>query len=202
LFNDKSTASYGDISCFSFQGAKLLVSGEGGVLTTNNKDIYEKAFKIGDSGRMPGTFWIDTYGKKMKMTNITAALAVAQLHSAERQISQKRQISAWYKELLGGIDGLSFQLESANTRSICWMTSILIDRKGFDREDFRAKLLDMKIDTRPVFPAISQYPIWDLSNNPQPVAKWIGENALNLPSGVRLTKNSVERVCEAIKSLL
>ena len=202
LFNDKSTASYGDISCFSFQGAKLLVSGEGGVLTTNNKDIYERAFKIGDSGRMPGTFWIDTYGKKMKMTNITAALAVAQLHSAERQIAQKRQISAWYKELLGGIDGLSFQLESANTRSICWMTSILIDRKGFDREDFRAKLLDMKIDTRPVFPAISQYPIWDLSNNPQPVAKWIGENALNLPSGVRLTKNSVERVCEAIKSLL
>jgi perosamine synthetase len=46
LFNDKSTASYGDISCFSFQGAKLLVSGEGGVLTTNNKDIYERAFKI------------------------------------------------------------------------------------------------------------------------------------------------------------
>ena len=202
LFNDKSVATYGDISCFSFQGAKLLVSGEGGVLTTNSKEIYEKAYKVGDSGRRPGTFWIDSYGKKMKMSNPTAALAVAQLQSAERQISQKRQIRDWYKEFLVGVDGLAFQIELPNTRSICWMTSILIDRKDFNREDFRAKLLDLKIDTRPVFPAISQYPIWNETRNPQPVARWIGENALNLPSGVRLTKNSIERVCETIKKLL
>lgn len=202
MHENKSVATFGDIACFSFQGAKLLVSGEGGVLTTNSKDIYEKAFKIGDSGRQPGTFWIDSYGKKMKMSNPTASLAVTQLQSAERQISQKKKINDLYKGLLANIDGLKFQLESENTRSIHWLTSIIIERKNFDREVFRKSLLNLGIDTRPVFPPISQYPIWDQKIKPQPNALRIGGNAINLPSGVRLSARSIEKVSKEILKLL
>jgi perosamine synthetase len=201
MFGGESASTYGDIACFSFQGAKLLVSGEGGVLTTNSREIFEKAFKIGDSGRQPGTFWIDSYGKKMKMSNPTAALAYSQLQSAERQIEQKRMIRGWYMEGLSDLQGLSFQKELSDSRSIAWMTSISIDHPDFDREAFRQKLLERGVETRPVFPPISQYPIWGREITPQPVANWVGSNSMNLPSGVRLSHQSVMAVCDAIRDL-
>jgi perosamine synthetase len=201
MFDGKSASNFGDVACFSFQGAKLLVSGEGGILTTNSRDIFEKAFKIGDSGRQPGTFWIDSYGKKMKMSNPTAALAYSQLQSAERQIAQKRIIREWYLEGLEGINGLTFQKEFSGSRSIAWMSSISIDHPNFDREEFRSELLKRGIETRPVFPPISQYPIWGREIKPQPVSDWVGSNSMNLPSGVRLSRDSVARVCDTIRSL-
>jgi perosamine synthetase len=201
MFDGQSASKLGDIACFSFQGAKLLVSGEGGVLTTNSREIFEKAFKIGDSGRQPGTFWIDSYGKKMKMSNPTAALAYSQLQSAERQIEQKRLIREWYVEGLSDLEGLAFQKEIQGSRSIAWMTSLSIDHETFDREAFRESLLKRGIETRPVFPPISQYPIWGKKIEPQPVAQWVGSNSINLPSGVRLSRESVNYVCEVIREL-
>ena len=194
----EGVAKIGEFSCFSFQGAKLLVSGEGGVLTTNDPDLYARAFKIGDSGRRPGTFWIEMLGKKMKMSNVTASLALAQLQSAERQIDKKRRIRDWYTEDLAGIEGLSFQRELPNSRSICWMTSIHIDREGFDREAFRADLLKNDVETRPVFSPISRYPFWEKSVAPQKNAAFIGDNAINLPSGVALSRSTVEKVSAAV----
>lgn len=201
MFGGQSASTLGDIACFSFQGAKLLVSGEGGVLTTNSREIFDKAFKIGDSGRQPGTFWIDSYGKKMKMSNTTAALAYSQLQSAERQIEQKRMIRDWYIEELSDLEGLAFQKQIDGSRSIAWMTSLSIDHEGFDREAFRARLLERGVETRPVFPPISQYPIWGKQIEPQPVAQWVGSNSINLPSGVRLSRETVKYVCGVIRDL-
>lgn len=195
----KGVASHGSFTCFSFQGAKLLVSGEGGVLTTNDRSLYEKAFKIADSGRKPGTFWIDIFGRKMKMSNPSAALALAQLQSVERQIYQKRQIRDWYLEGLADVPNLQFQVESPDTRSICWMTSITVVQEGFDRETFRKDLLDLGIETRPVFSPISRYPIWGEIREPKVNANYIGENSVNLPSGVQLSRNTVQRICDGIR---
>ena len=201
-FQSKGVATIGEYSCFSFQGAKLLVSGEGGVLTTNDPNLYAKAFKIGDSGRRPGTFWIETLGKKMKMSNMTAALALSQLQSAERQINKKRMIRDWYVEELAGLDGLSFQQEGPNTRSICWMTSIHISRSGFNREEFRDALLKLGVETRPVFSPISRYPIWGTELTAKENAAFIGDNAINLPSGVALSRATVAKVSEAVRKVL
>ena len=198
----EGVAKIGEFSCFSFQGAKLLVSGEGGVLTTNDPDLYARAFKIGDSGRRPGTFWIEMLGKKMKMSNMTASLALAQLQSAERQIDKKRQIRDWYTEDLDGVEGLTFQRELPNSRSICWMTSIHIDRDGFDREAFREELLKLGVETRPVFSPISRYPFWEKPVSSQKNAAFIGDNAVNLPSGVALSRSTVEKVSAAVIKVL
>jgi perosamine synthetase len=198
----QGVATLGEFSCFSFQGAKLLVSGEGGVLTTNDPELFARAFKIGDSGRLPGTFWIEMLGKKMKMSNITASLALAQLQSVERQINKKRLIRNWYTEDLSDIEGLSFQNELPNTRSICWMTSIHIDRKGFDRDKFRKRLLELGVETRPVFSPISRYPFWENKVQPQKNAVFIGDHSVNLPSGVALSRSTVAKVSAAVvKSL-
>jgi perosamine synthetase len=201
-FNSKGVAEYGDFTAFSFQGAKLLVSGEGGVLTTNDKDLFNKAFKIADVGRKPGTFWIEEYGKKMKMSNLTAALALGQMQSVERQIEKKRKIRDWYREELSHLGKLKFQLEQTGTRSIAWMTSINLSEYEIDRDGFREDLYKLGVDTRPVFPAISTYPIWDKFYEGNPVSNWVGSNSINLPSGVRLNRNSIQYVCTQITRAL
>jgi perosamine synthetase len=193
----------GDIGCYSFQGAKMLVTGEGGMLVTNNEDLYRKAKKIQDHGRKPGTFWIEELGYKYKMSNIQAALGLAQLYRADNQIFRKRRINSWYKDGLKDITGISFQEELVGTESICWMSSIKIGNSiSISRDEVINKLLEKGIDSRPVFPAISQYPFWKVKNSPKPIAKEIGDRGINLPSGVNLSNNSIDHVISSLREIL
>lgn len=203
LIDGKPAGSFGEFGAYSFQGAKMLVTGEGGMLVTSDSDLFERARKIQDHGRKPGTFWIEELGYKYKMNNITAALGLAQLERSERQIEQKRRISQWYKELIGDHAKLTMQFEAENTRSIHWMNSITLDESlPISRDEVMEKLKADGIDTRPVFPAISQYPFWDKKQEAGVVATRIGAQSINLPSGVKLSKKSIERVCQAITSII
>jgi perosamine synthetase len=201
--NGKRAGTFGDFGCFSFQGAKLLVTGEGGMLVTDNENLYKRAKKDQDHGRQPGTFWIDELGHKYKMNNITAALGLAQIERAENQIFRKRRINRWYLENLSDIDSISFQIESPGTHSICWMTSFTLnDEASLSRDELISSLKNDGIDSRPVFPAISQYPIWKYEPSTQANAKKIGAGGINLPSGVLLTKPAVEKVSMNIRKAI
>lgn len=203
LFADQAVGTFGDFGCYSFQGAKLLVTGEGGMLVSNNDELFAKARKIQDHGRKPGTFWIEEIGYKYKMNNITAALGLAQLERANNQIERKRRINAWYREGLEGLDCIDFQEEAEDTRSICWMTSINLNSKSrISRDELMYLLKEKGIDTRPVFPAISQYPIWGYAPETQPIAKRVGDTSINLPSGVALNQNSIQYIIESVRTLL
>ena len=203
LIDGKPAGSFGEFGAYSFQGAKMLVTGEGGMLVTSDSELFERARKIQDHGRKPGTFWIEELGYKYKMNNITAALGLAQLERSERQIEQKRRIASWYQELIGSHEKLTMQYEPANTRSIHWMNSITLDESlPISRDQVMEKLKADGIDTRPVFPAISQYPFWDKKHTAGEVATRIGAQSINLPSGVKLSKKSIQRVCEAITSII
>jgi len=203
LIEGKAAGSFGQFGAYSFQGAKMLVTGEGGMLVTSDSDLYERARKIQDHGRKPGTFWIEELGYKYKMNNITAALGLAQLERSERQIEQKRRIANWYQDLIGNHPKLKMQFEAENTRSIHWMNSITLDENlKITRDEMMEKLKAEGIDTRPVFPAISQYPFWDKQQEAGKVASRIGAQSINLPSGVKLSKKSIERVCETIATLI
>jgi perosamine synthetase len=202
-FEGRKTGTFGDFAAFSFQGAKLLVTGEGGVLVTNDDELYQKAFTIWDQGRRPGTFWIEKTGLKYKMANIQAALGLAQLERVNELIEAKRRIFRWYAEGLDRVRGIRLNYEASWARSIYWMTSILLDETApVSREEMRTKLRERNVDTRPVFPAISQYPIWPVQQPPQPVARLVGDRAINLPSGVCLKRSHVDYVCRAIRETL
>jgi perosamine synthetase len=199
----KRAGTFGDFGCFSFQGAKLLVTGEGGMLVTDNEDLFKRAKKDQDHGRKPGTFWIDELGHKYKMNNITAALGLAQIERADNQIFRKRRINQWYVDNLSDIGTVSFQSEVQGTQSICWMTSfILSDDSLISRDELISSLKKDGIDSRPVFPAISQYPIWKYEANVQPNAKKIGATGINLPSGVLLSQAAIEKVCLSIRKAI
>jgi perosamine synthetase len=200
----KRAGTFGDFACFSFQGAKLLVTGEGGMLVTNNSVLYEKALKIWDQGRDPKrTFWIDSPGVKFKMSNIQAAIGLAQIQRCDGQVEMKRRLFEWYSEGLGGCPHIELMTEVAGARSIYWMSSCTLSPYApMGREDFRAELKRRHIDTRPVFPAISQYPIWDHRHEASVVATKVGSQGINLPSGVCLTREQVDYVCRAIREIL
>jgi len=199
----RKTGTYGDFVAFSFQGAKLLVTGEGGILLTSNKELYERAHTIWDQGRRPGTFWIEEVGYKYKMANILAALGLGQLERVGELIEAKRRIFSWYESGLRDCPHLALNHEAAWARSIYWMSSILVDdNAGITREDLCQELKRRNIDSRFVFPAISQYPIWRRRQEAQPNAVRIARQGLNLPSGVRIKREQVEYVAASIRSIL
>lgn len=199
----KLAGTFGEFGCYSFQGAKLLVTGEGGMLVTDNEYLYNRAKKDQDHGRKPGTFWIDEIGHKYKMNNITAALGLAQIERAHNQIYRKRRINRWYLENLSDVKSIDFQQEARGTQSICWMTSFTLSKKArISRDDLMDFLKKDGIDSRPVFPAISQYPIWKYQPEIQENSKIIGASGINLPSGVQLPKSAIDKVCGAIRKAL
>lgn len=200
---DKKTGSFGDFSAFSFQGAKLLVTGEGGMLCTNNENLYKKAYRLWDQGRIPGTFWIEEHGPKYKMSNIQAAIGLGQLERNDLMVYKKRKINNWYRKRLASNEKIIFWEESNNVKSICWMTSIrLKNTSELTREEFCKKLKERNIDTRPVFPSISQYPYWKKKQTSQVNSSLIAETGINLPSGVCLTKSQVDYICDNILEIL
>jgi dTDP-4-amino-4,6-dideoxygalactose transaminase len=197
LINGRAAGTFGDLGCYSFQGAKMLVTGEGGMVVTDSKDNFDRVKKLQEHGRVPGSFWIDQIGHKYKISNIAASIGLAQLTSVERQISRKREINREYRESLSKTSRVKFQMEIPNSRSICWMTSITID--DVDRHDLFGFLSRRGIDTRPTFPRISSYPIWGPNlkhefNESDVIAK----TGINLPSGVNLTSEKISHVSNSI----
>ncbi|MBU0640353.1 MAG: GNAT family N-acetyltransferase [Planctomycetes bacterium] len=201
--NGRRAGSFGDFGCFSFQGAKLLVTGEGGIILTDDDALFERVHKIWDQGRVPGTFWIDELGWKYKMANIQAAIGLGQLERIDELVELKRRVFSWYEQELHDVPHITLNREAAWARSIYWMTSILLDEEApLTRDDLRKMLKERGVDTRPVFPAVSQYTFWPVKQEPQPVAKRIGERAMNLPSGVCLKRAHVQYVCKCIRDIL
>ena len=190
----RRTGAFGDAAAFSFQGAKLLVAGEGGMLVTDSDEVYERARYLWTMGH-EGEFWIGETGVKYKMSNVQAAVGLGQLERVEQLVEAKRRIFGWYEEELGDTAGLTLNREAHWARSIYWMSSVIVEPEaGLDRDGLRAALRATGIDTRPVFPAISRYPMWSPRQAPGPVADRIGRLAINLPSGVCLRRDEVARV--------
>ena len=179
------------------------MTGEGGMLVTNNDDLYKKVYTLWDQGRVPGTFWINSNGLKYKMSNVQAAIGLGQIERLDEMIEAKRRIFSWYAEGLEGVPHVQPIREMPWARSIYWMTSILLNEQAeITRDGLREALRKRNVDTRSVFPAISQYPIWPKAQPTQPNARRVGDQAINLPSGVCLKREQIDYVCRCIREIL
>lgn len=203
-FDGKSCGTFGSFGAYSFQGAKLLVTGEGGMLVTDDEALYRKAHKIADQGRNPHkVFWIDEDGVKFKMSNVQAAIGLGQIERANELIAMKRRIFSWYERELADVEGITLNKEVENAYSIYWMSSIRLDESLSVTRDVLIQELKLRnVDSRPVFPAISRYPIWAKKQEPKQTADLLGRTAMNLPSGVCLTEGQVIYICDQIKIIL
>ena len=199
----QKTGSFGHISGFSFQGAKILVTGEGGMLVSNDEDIFNKAKFLGDHGRDPSNpLAAIEVGYKYKMSNIQAALGLAQIERVDELVARKRQINTCYRDNLDSLDGVNVSCELPNCKSNNWMTSIeIIDADNNMRNQIMLSLKDYNVDSRPVFSPMSSLPMFTRKEE-NPVAYRIGKSAINIPSGHDLTQDQIDHVCEVLIQIL
>lgn len=201
-YKGRKTGSMGHASAFSFQGAKALVTGEGGMLATNDAQLMERAQFKGDHGRSPNKVLFNIeVGYKYKMSNVQAALGLAQIQRVNEIIQKKVQIFNWYKERLADIDVIKLNPENSWAKNIFWMSSIVLsDSLPLERDDFIQRLSARNIDSRPVFYPLSCFPMFEKQNNPN--AYHIGLRGINLPSGHNRTEEEVDYICQHIRDLV
>lgn len=199
--------SLGDVGCFSFYANKTITTGEGGMLVTNNERIAERARRLKDLAHHPRKRFFHTeIGFNYRMTNLQAALGVAQLEEIERYIEIKRKIAATYKSFLSEIGGLSLPIEKDWAKSIYWMFTVLVEKGfGLSRDDFMEKLRERGIETRTFFIPVHRQPAFRKNEYYRglsfPVAEELSKKGLYLPSGLALREEQIAWVCESIMEI-
>lgn len=205
--------SFGDISCFSFYPNKTITTGEGGMLLTDNKRFKERADTLRDLGFMKEKrYYHEEIARNYRMTNIQAALGVAQLRNIRKLIAIKRRYGALYNKLLADIPGLNLPVEKPYAKNIYWMYGVVLDKStGFSSEAFAKKLSREGISTRPFFYPLHRQPVWKKSqyrkvreknNGSFPVADRIAKQGLYLPSGLGTTEKEIHYVAGVVKKIL
>ena len=195
----KKTGTFGRLAAFSFQGAKIMVTGEGGMMVTNDTKLFEEIRLLWDHGRDPHkTFWNTQIGFKYKMSNIQAALGLAQLERIEELVSRKREIFSWYKAGLADCPNFQLNTERPGYRNIYWMTSVLVkDGSPKNRDEVMAELKKANIDSRPFFHPMSTLPMFEKRHSP--TSAILSKQGINLPSGHNLKRDEVDYVCEVLR---
>jgi perosamine synthetase len=198
-YKGQRVGGIGQMGAFSFYGNKIVTTGEGGMLVTNDDDLADKARQLRDHAMSPTRrYWHPTIGYNYRLTNIQAALGVAQMERIEEFIARKRAIAARYCELLHGTPGLSMPVEEPWAKNVYWMFSMLVDENlGISRDDLMIHLKTRGVDSRPFFYPIHTMPPY-ATGHPLPVAERVARQGINLPSSVALTDDDIRRIVRAI----
>jgi perosamine synthetase len=199
-FRGKRVGSFGNVSCFSFYGNKIITTGEGGMCLTDDYELAEKMRLLRDHGMSrTRSYWHEVVGFNYRMTNLQAAVGVAQLSKIDYILKRKREIAHSYEETLRGVSGLSFPKEMPWAKHVFWMYSILINPGIQSSRDALASFLRTKrIETRPFFSPIHKLPPY-VQRKGYPVAEKLAERGLNLPSSPNLTLKQQDEICSAIQ---
>lgn len=196
-FHDRHVGTFGDIGTFSFFGNKTITTGEGGMVVANNQTLLDRAYHLKTQGVSPDReYWHDVVAYNYRMTNICAAIGLAQLENADAILEKKRAIATWYKEGLAGLP-LRTHDEVAGTRHSHWMCSIALDSAAM-REPLRDHMKAAGIETRPLFYPAHVLPPYAAGAS-FPVAESLSARGMNLPSYPDLSQTDVNDVCLAIR---
>lgn len=207
----RQAGAFGDMAAFSFHGSKTLVTGEGGMLVTNDAALHARVQRLRDHGRPPGDryFLNDEIAFKYKMSAVQAALGLAQLERIEELVAAKRQIFAWYREALGNLPGVALNAEPPGVVNSAWMVTVVPDeRYAIDKFALMAALAERQIDTRPFFSALPDIPAFRDRREaarflPSPLAgARAATRGVNLPSGYHVDEATVGYVAEAVRDVL
>ena len=207
-YNGKKCGSFGDISCFSFYANKIINTGEGGMVLTSNKKYKEKAELLRNLGFIKKKrFYHEVLARNYRMTNLQAAIGLAQLKNIKKLVDIKRDNAKKYTTLLGNIPGIILPVEKKYAKNVYWMYGLVLEEStGFDAKSFAKKLANEGIVTRPFFyplhlqPLLKKYVI--KSSGKYPVAEKIASQGLYLPSGLGLKNAQIKKVCKVIKAII
>ena len=201
-YRGKNTGTFGRAAGFSFQGAKLLATGQGGMFVTEDADVYRRAVSLYEHGRQPehGVFFSAEVGYNFKMANLVAAMGLAQLERVDELVARKQEVYRQYQEQLARLNGVVMQTSVPHAVANGSNPSVLVDPDLVDRDYVLAELRARNIDTRPSFPRMSSMPSFQDSDTP--VSKRIEENGLNLPTPAYLDEDGIVMVCDALAEII
>lgn len=196
-YRNRHVGVFGDIACFSFFGNKTITTGEGGMVVTNDKTLFERARHFKGQGLAAHReYWHDVIGYNYRLTNICAAIGLAQLERAEEFITKKRQLTDAYRKELAGLP-VTMQGEHGDATSSHWMISILVEN-ATDREPLRDRLRENGIETRPLFYPAHTMPMYSSHYQRYPVAENLAWRGINLPSWPGISAAQVSEICSVV----
>ncbi len=190
MYKGKHVGTFGDISTFSFFGNKTITTGEGGMVVTNDETLHDRSMHFKGQGLAKHRqYWHDVIGYNYRMTNICAAIGLAQLEQVELFLDQKRAIAKLYKENINN-PIITFHDEIGDVVHSYWMFSILVNNSS-KRDELRDFLELHGIETRPVFFPVHTMPMYSSKFQKYEVAELIGWRGINLPSFPLLNKEDI-----------
>jgi perosamine synthetase len=198
-YKGKKTGSFGNFGIFSFYGNKILTTGEGGMLTTDDPQLYTRALALRDHAMSKEKrYWHTDIGFNYRMTNLQAALGLAQLERIEELLRRKLAIFQWYAESLGKRTGFRLNSQAPWAKNVYWMVCLLLDKRTrISRDDLIAQLRSKGIDSRPFFYPLTHMPMYK-RHVPNRVAQDIAQCGINLPSGYGLDQETVYHIGQEI----
>ncbi len=200
--------NFGTLSCFSFYANKLITTGEGGMVLTDDPVLAEKTRSLRNlCFETNRRFHHQELGFNFRLTNLQAALGLAQVSRIEEIIARKRSMGAEYTRRLAAIEGLELPVEEPWAHNVYWMYGLVLSEKtGMDAAVFGAKLKQRGIESRPFFLGLHEQPALCrrglFLHERYPVADRIARQGLYLPSGLALTTEQIVEVCDAVREVL
>jgi UDP-N-acetylbacillosamine transaminase len=198
-YNGKASGTFGDIGVFSFNGNKILTTSGGGMLISNNKEWVDQARFLSTQAREPELHYEHTtYGYNYRMSNVLAAIGVAQMEVLDERVERKREIFDRYKKLLSDIDEIHFMPEIAGSKGNRWLTTLVFDHT--DPGIIIEALEKVNIESRPLWKPMHMQPLFvdDIA-----IVDGTSEDLFGmgicLPSGTAMDDSDIERVASAIK---
>jgi len=193
--NEKSLGTFGDIGCYSLSPHKLISTGQGGLIVTDNDKLSDNVRRLKDFGRLKGGADVHThFGINSKFTDFQAVIGIEQMKKIEERIMRKRILYYKYLSALIDIVGIDF-ISTDIIYGTPWFMDIYVE----DRTKLQSYLRDNNIGTRPVYPLICDQPIYKELADDFPVARKYSDRGLWLPSSISLDNKEVEYICEKIK---
>ena len=209
-YRDKKCGSIGHINCFSFYANKIITTGEGGMVITSDSELADKSryyknlcFPL----RRRRDYVHEDLGYNYRMTNVQAALGVAQLENIDKFIEKRRNNARLYSELLKDIPGIQVPTEKEYARNVYWMYGVVINPEKFGktRDELMENLREEGIDTRYFFKPMHSQKVLEKfgirHGGSYPITEWLSQNGLYLPSGSGLKREDLHHICEKIREI-
>jgi perosamine synthetase len=199
-YKGRRVGSLGDVSCFSFYGNKIIATGEGGMVATNDASVARRVAQLKGQGMdFERRYWFPIVGYNYRMMNLPAAIGLAQLERADWHLGRRREIASWYRERLRDLPQVSWQVEKEWARNAYWLFTVTLAESVRTERDAVIDFLEQRgIETRPVFYPMHVLPPYreTAAHAVYPVAEEIAWRGLSLPTWGGLTRDDVDYVCD------
>jgi perosamine synthetase len=205
-YKGRRAGGLGDAAGFSFYGNKIITTGEGGMITTDNRELAKLCWNLRDHAfSSERHFWHKFVGFNYRMTNLQAAVGLAQVEQLETFAAARRRNAAEYTCRLQGIPGITTPPQAEWAKNVYWMYGILVDRAqyGMSRDELRRALADHGVETRTFFIPMHCQPVYwqQFKGQRYPVAEQLCRDGFYLPSATSLTLDEIEYVTGVIRAV-